>query len=660
MDRLPWSRFHWRVFIGLGTVWILDGLEVTIVGSVAARLTEPGSGIQITPGQIGIAAAFYVAGACLGALLFGQLTDRFGRKKLFIITLGVYVAATVATAFAFAPWYFFIARFFTGAGIGGEYAAINSAIDELMPARVRGRVDLVINGTYWLGAAMGAALAILFLNTAIFPLDLGWRLAFGMGALLGFVILLVRRHVPESPRWLFIHGRQDEAERIVDGIEEEVRQSTGQQLEETRSTITVRQRRTIPFRTIARTAFKVYPKRAMLGLALFIGQAFIYNGITFNLGTLFSGFYGVASGFVPVFVIAYAIGNFLGPVTLGRLFDTVGRKPMIATSYLGSALLTLPLLWVFLTGFGGQWTFLGFVVATFFLASAGASAAYLTVSEIFPMETRALAIAFFYAVGTGVGGIIGPLLFGQLIDTGQRGLVAIGFAVSASVMAVGGLAELVFGVRAERSSLEDIAKPLTAEEAESEEGEGAEAEQRGKAERERRPEEERAEEPPEEQRAEERPEEERAEAQRAEERAEAAEADRRRRQITQRQQALEERERSGLRRWRPGPPSVVGSWGLGVDPARAAANEALEHEIDMIDRALQARGPIRREALADMVGARYWGPGMFSSALRVAVAEGRVRRLRGRVYAPGDGDGDGSGSGGTGDGGGGGRPPGSE
>lgn len=618
MDRLPWSRFHWRVFIGLGTVWILDGLEVTIVGSVAARLTEPGSGIAITPGQIGIAAAFYVAGACLGALLFGQLTDRFGRKKLFIITLGVYVAATVATAFAFAPWYFFLARFFTGAGIGGEYAAINSAIDELMPARVRGRVDLVINGTYWLGAAGGAALAILFLNTAIFPLELGWRLAFGLGALLGFVILLVRRHVPESPRWLFIHGRQDEAERIVDGIEEEVKQSTGQSLERTRTSITVRQRKTIPFRTIARTAFKVYPKRAMLGLALFVGQAFIYNGITFNLGTLFSGYYDVASGFVPVFVIAYAIGNFLGPVTLGRLFDTVGRKPMITISYLGSALLTVPLLWVFLTSFGGQWTFLGFVMATFFLASAGASAAYLTVSEIFPMETRALAIAFFYAVGTGLGGIIGPLLFGQLIGTGERGLVAIGFAVSAVVMAVGGFAELVFGVRAEQSSLEDVAKPLTAKEAEGE-GEGEE-----------KPEQKPEEEPEEEREAEE------------ERPPTDTEAQRRRRQLEQRRQALAERERAGMRRWRPGPPSVVGSWGLGVDPARAAANEALEHELDMIDRALHSRGPVRREALADMVGARYWGPGMFSSALRVAVAEGRVRKVSRRVFAPVNGGSDGA------------------
>jgi MFS family permease len=462
LDRLPWSWFHWRILIGLGTVWILDGLEVTIVGSVAARLAESGSGIAITPADIGTAAAFYVVGACLGALFFGQLTDRFGRKKLFIITLGVYVAATVATALAFSPWYFFLARFVTGAGIGGEYAAINSAIDELIPARLRGRIDLVINGTYWAGAAAGAGLAVVLLDTSIFPADIGWRLAFAIGALLGLVILIVRRHVPESPRWLFIHGRQREAERIVDAIESDVRTRTGEQLPKVDKAIRVRQRHAIPFRVIAHTAFKEYPKRTALGLALFVGQAFIYNGITFNIGSLFSDFYGVASGVAPLFIACYAIGNMLGPILLSKLFDTVGRRTMITTSYLGAAVLVLPLTWVFQNAYGGEWMFLGCLVATFFLASAGASAAYLTVSEIFPMETRALAIAFFYAIGTGVGGVVGPVLFGQLIASGDRGAVAIGFLVSAAVMAVGGVAELLFGVRAEQKPLEDIAKPLTA------------------------------------------------------------------------------------------------------------------------------------------------------------------------------------------------------
>jgi MFS family permease len=463
LDRLPWSRFHWRVVIGLGGVWILDGLEVTMVGNVASRLTEPGSGIELTAGQVGVAAAIYVAGACLGALFFGQLTDRFGRKKLFMLTLVVYLAATVATAFAFAPWYFFIARFFTGAGIGGEYAAINSAVDELIPARVRGRVDLVINGSYWLGAAVGAAGALLLLDTSIFAMDMGWRFAFGIGAVFGLAVLLVRRNVPESPRWLFIHGRDEEAERIVDQIEREVEDETDQPLPEPEGErLKIRQRKSIPFSEIAKVAFSRYPKRAVLGLALFIGQAFLYNGVTFNLGTLLSGFYDVASGTVPLFYALWAASNFLGPIVLGRYFDTVGRKAMIALSYLGSAGVAVVLAVVFVTEAGGLWMFMAVLGVCFFLASAGASAAYLTVSEIFPMETRALAIAFFYAVGTGIGGITGPLLFGQLIESGVRSLCMLSFLIGAVVMAIGGVVELIWGVKAEGKQLEDLALPLTA------------------------------------------------------------------------------------------------------------------------------------------------------------------------------------------------------
>jgi MFS family permease len=466
LDRLPWSAFHRRVLIGLGTVWILDGLEVTMVGSVASRLTEPDSGINITAGQVGLAGALYVAGACLGALFFGHLADRFGRRKLFMLTLGVYLAATVLTGAAVSPWWFIGARFITGAGIGGEYAAINSAIDELIPARARGRVDLLINGTFWLGSIIGSALSLLFLNRALLPADVGWRLAFVVGIVLGFGILLVRRHVPESPRWLFIHGRQDEAEGIVDGIEREVEEETGVNLEPVDEILTIRQRRTISFAEIARVAVKLYPRRAILGFALFVGQAFIYNGITFNLGTLFTTFYGISSTIVPVFLIIYAVGNLLGPVLLGRLFDTIGRKPMIAGTYLGSAMVTVPLALVFRYSVGGTTLFIILVVITFFLASAGASAAYLTVSEIFPMETRALAIAFFYAVGTAVGGITGPLLFGQLINSHQRSLVMVAFFIGAAVMALGGITEMFFGVKAERASLESIAPPLTVAEAE--------------------------------------------------------------------------------------------------------------------------------------------------------------------------------------------------
>ncbi|HEY4236774.1 MAG TPA: MFS transporter [Gaiellaceae bacterium] len=468
LDRLPWARFHWMVVIGLGTVWILDGLEVTIVGSIAPRMTESGSGIAITTAQIGTAAAVYVAGACVGALFFGQLTDRFGRKKLFLITLGLYIAATLATAASWTAWVFFLCRFFTGAGIGGEYSAINSAIDELIPARVRGRVDLIINGSYWVGAAAGSAAAILLLDKTLLSASVGWRISFLFGAILGLGVLFVRRNVPESPRWLFIHGQEEEAERIVRSIEHDVEREADEHLEEPEQTITVRQRESIPFREIAKTAFQRYPRRAILGLALFIGQAFLYNGVTFNLGILYTTFWNVSSSFVPVFLIIFAVGNFLGPLVLGRLFDTVGRKPMIAGTYLGSAVVAALMAALF-TGHslgGSPWTFQAFIFGTFFLASAGASAAYLTVSEIFPMETRALAIAFFYAVGTGIGGIVGPLLFGNLIASGNRGEVATAFYIGAAVMAVGGIVELIYGVKAEQTPLENIAKPLTAEEAE--------------------------------------------------------------------------------------------------------------------------------------------------------------------------------------------------
>ena len=464
LDRLPWSRFHWRVVIGLGSVWILDGLEVTMVGNVAARLTEDGSGLDISAGQIGVAGAIYIVGACLGALFFGQLTDRLGRKKLFLWTLVLYLVATVATAFSFSPWYFFLCRFLTGAGIGGEYAAVNSAIDELIPARARGRVDLIINGSYWLGSAAGSALSLVLLSTVLLPIDLGWRLAFGFGAVLGICVLFVRRHVPESPRWLFIHGREEEAERIVRGIEEGIEEERGEELPPAEGSLTIRQRKAIPFREIASVAFRKYPRRSILCLALFLGQAFLYNGITFNLGVLLSSFYDVGASLTPLFIIFWALSNFAGPVLLGHFFDSVGRKPMIALAYFGSAAVTLPLAWVFLSQTGGLTAFMILLVITFFLASSGASAAYLTVSEIFPMETRALAIAFFYALGTAAGGIAGPLLFGSLIETGERMPVAIGFLIAAAVMSLGGVAELVFGVRAEGRELEDLAAPLTAQE----------------------------------------------------------------------------------------------------------------------------------------------------------------------------------------------------
>jgi MFS family permease len=462
LDRLPWTRFHWLIIIGLGTVWILDGLEVTMVGAVGSRLTEHGSGISLNASDIGTAASIYVAGACVGALFFGQLTDRFGRKKLFLVTLGVYVIATTATAFSWAPWFFFLARFITGAGIGGEYAAINSAIDELIPARVRGRVDLLINGTYWAGSAAGSGLTVFLLSKHYFAADVGWRLSFGLGAVLGLFILVVRRHVPESPRWLFTHGKLDEADQIVDDIEARVESETKQPLPASQEFLQIRPRGTISMREVAVTMVRTYPRRAALGLALFVGQAFLYNAFTFDLGTLLSNYYGVSSSEVPVFFVIYALGNCAGPLILGRLFDTVGRKPMIAGCYLFSAAMAVVLAFLVNSGTLNAWTFLLCLVVMFFFASAGASAAYLTVSEIFPMETRALAIALFYAVGTGAGGIAGPLLFGHLIDTGRTGPLMVGFFIGAAVMAIGGVAELTLGVEAAGQSLESIAAPLTA------------------------------------------------------------------------------------------------------------------------------------------------------------------------------------------------------
>jgi MFS family permease len=596
LDRLPWSRFHWLVIGGLGTVWILDGLEVTIVGAIAPRLTEKGSGISLTAGSIGTAAAIYVAGACLGALFFGQLTDRFGRKKLFLITLAVYFVATAATAFAWTPWYFYLCRFVTGAGIGGEYSAINSAIDELIPARVRGRVDLIINGSYWVGSIAGSAAAIFFLSS-VFPADIGWRITFGMGAVLALSIMLVRRSVPESPRWLFIHGREEEAERIVSSIERGVVEDTGEELEKVDDEIEVRQREVIPFRTIGKTAFKLYPRRAVLGLALFVGQAFIYNGLTFNLGDLFSTFYGVSSGFVPVFIIVFALGNFLGPLLLGRLFDTVGRIPMIAGTYLGSAAVATLLAFLFVgKTLSSPWAFEAFIFVTFFLASAGASAAYLTVSEIFPMETRALAIAFFYAIGTAVGGITGPLLFGHMIGTNDRTWVMVAFLIGAGVMALGGIAEIFLGVRAEQAQLEDIAKPLTAEEAET--GKLAGDEDEGAAD----------------------------------------EPTARERRWQERDERRTTRERTGGRRYRPGPgmgeafysPGMLGT----AVRSRPVSQALLDREIDAIAETVEKDGPLQREDIARRVGARRWGPGRFRNALHEAEVEGRVRRISRSTYGP--------------------------
>lgn len=463
LDRLPWSRWHWTIVIGLGTVWILDGLEVTVVGSIAPRLSEPGSGLPITSGQVtGLAAALYVAGACLGALFWGRLTDRWGRKKLFMITLAVYLAATALTAVSFDTWWFFLFRFLTGFGIGGEYAAINSAIDELIPAQYRGRVDLMINCSFWLGAVGGSLLAIVALDTAILPADIGWRLTFALGAVLALVILLVRRHVPESPRWLLIHGRDDEAERIVTAIESKVEAERGEPLPRPQGELTIRQRRSVSFLEIGRTVFSEYRRRAILGFSLFIGQAFLYNAITFGFGAILATFFDVPTGDTGYYFAVIAVGNFMGPLLLARLFDTVGRRVMITSTYLLSGLLLFGTAWLFDQGALNATTMTACWCAVLFFASAGASSAYLTVSEIFPMETRAMSIAFFYALGTAAGGISGPLLFADLTATGKVGDTVLAFQIGAALMCLAGMVAAFFAVRAERRSLEDIARPLTA------------------------------------------------------------------------------------------------------------------------------------------------------------------------------------------------------
>lgn len=459
LDRLPWSRWHWRILAGLGTVWILDGLEVTIVAAVGDRLTHPGGGLGLTATEVGIAAAAYVSGAVLGALAFGHLTDRHGRKRIFLWTLALYLFSTVATAFSTTALMFFCCRFLTGASIGGEYSAINSAIDELVPARVRGRVDLIINGSFWLGALAGAGVSVALLDPRLFSLGLGWRVAFALGAVLGIAILFVRRHVPESPRWLVLHGRAEEAERIVSAIEAEVAREHGT-LAPVADHLTVNAGARLGVGAVLHTLLRVYPQRTVLGLSLFVGQAFLYNAIFFTQALVLTKFFRVEDAAVGLFVIPLAVGNFVGPLALGVLFDRIGRRPMIAGSFIASGLLLVGTGLLFRANALDATTLTACWTIVFFFASAAASSAYLTVSEIFPLEIRALAIAIFYAVGTGIGGIIGPVLFGAAIERGTVGAVVNGYYIGAALMIAAGVVEIVIGVDAAQRSLEEIAPPL--------------------------------------------------------------------------------------------------------------------------------------------------------------------------------------------------------
>jgi MFS family permease len=462
MDRLPWSKWHWLVVFGLGTVWILDGLEVTIVGAIASRLQDKDT-LALSAFQVAFGGTCYIIGAAIGAIGFGYLTDRLGRKRLFIATLAVYLVATVATAFTWNAASFWIFRALTGLGIGGEYAAINSAIDELIPARARGWVDLAINGSYWLGAAFGAAVSLVLLDKHLFSPDLGWRLAFGLGALMCLGIMFVRRNVPESPRWLAIHGHEDRAEQLVEEIEEQVKRDTGKRdLARPGDEIEIEQREATNIFEIGRTLFARYPRRSALGFTLMATQAFIYNAVIFTFTIVLTTFFKVSDSVAPVYLIPFGIANFLGALLLGRLFDTVGRRPMIAATYLISAIGLFMLGLLFNNGTLGLGGFIVVLCATFFFASAAASAGYLTVSEVFPLETRAMAIALFYAVSTGIGGATGPIIFGSLLGTGDKGSLFIGYIIASVLMLIAAVVAAFWGVDAEQESLEDIAEPLSA------------------------------------------------------------------------------------------------------------------------------------------------------------------------------------------------------
>ncbi|MHC5536981.1 MFS transporter [Singulisphaera rosea] len=459
MDRLPWSRWHWRVVVALGITWIIDGLEVTLVGAISSVLEHPDS-LHFSSEQIGLLGSSYLAGAVLGALVFGYLTDRIGRKKLFMVTLGVYVAAAFLTAFSWNFWSFAIFRFFTGAGIGGEYSAINSAIDELIPARVRGQVDLAINGTYWIGAAVGSLATLVLLDPRILSVNLGWRVGFGIGALLGLGILFLREHVPESPRWLLTHGFPDEAERIVGGIEETIGRERPLEAPSGEK-MTIRPHGKVGFGLIARTMFKKYLGRSILGLSLMVSQAFLYNAIFFTYALVLSRFYKVPADRTGLYLLPFAVGNFLGPVILGRFFDTVGRKPMIAATYSISAVLLGITGGLFAAGMLSATSQTALWTVIFFFASAASSSAYLTVSEIFPLELRGMAIALFYALGTAVGGVLAPWLFGHLIETGSRTNLFYGYLIASALLLLAVVAVICFGVKAEQTSLEHVAEPLS-------------------------------------------------------------------------------------------------------------------------------------------------------------------------------------------------------
>ena len=458
LDRLNWTRFHSLVVVALGVTWILDGLEVTLAGSIAGALQESPV-LRFDEVEIGLVGSAYLLGAVAGALVFGYLTDRFGRRRLFFVTLGLYLAATALTACSWNFWSFALFRLMTGAGIGGEYTAINSAIQELVPARYRGRTDLAINGSFWLGAALGAGSAIFFLMPGRLPADWGWRAGFAVGALIGLAIVLLRRLIPESPRWLLLHGRLDEARRVVAEIER--RAGSGNRAVPSGELLRLAVSGRTPFVRMLLAILRDYPRRALLGLVLMAAQAFFYNAIFFSYALVLTRFYAVPAAAVGWYILPFALGNFLGPLVLGPFFDTIGRKPMIGSTYVLSGILLALVGWLFRQGLIGAGALTVGWTGIFFFASAAASSAYLTVSESFPLEARAFAIALFYALGTALGGVAAPGLFGVLIGSGERAAVFAGYLLGAGLMLAAGLIEFAIGIKAERRPLESVAPPLS-------------------------------------------------------------------------------------------------------------------------------------------------------------------------------------------------------
>jgi MFS family permease len=456
IDRLPWSNFHLLVVVALGVTWILDGLEVTIVGSIGPILKDHRT-LGLTDQEIGDIAAAYVGGAVIGALVFGWLTDRFGRRLIFNITLGIYMLGVLFTAFAWNFWSFAGFNIITGLGIGGEYAAINSAIDELIPARLRGRIDLIVNGSYWAGAAIGAAASLLLLSGRYVGIDIGWRLGFGIGAVLSGAILFLRRFVPESPRWQITHGREQEAKQTTDDIEHKVNKP----LPPPKNSLKIHPRKVFGFGLILGAMLGKNRSRSFLALTLMVAQAFLFNAVFFTYGLVLTKFYHIQEARAGVYILPLAAGNFLGPLLLGHFFDTIGRKKMIAGTYGLSGVLLIAVAVLFGMDALTAWTQTFCWMAIFFVASAAASSAYLTASEIFPLETRAMAIALFYALGTLIGGVSAPFLFGHLIGSGSQWAVAAGYAGAAALMIAAAACEITFGVEAAGKSLEDVAQPLS-------------------------------------------------------------------------------------------------------------------------------------------------------------------------------------------------------